>query len=267
VPESPGRETVLATEDLAWVVRGRPIVAGVDLVVERGECIAVVGPNGAGKTSLLRLMSGLTRPTSGRVVLANDPLESLPRREIARRLAYVPQLRPNRIPLTVEQMVLLGRYAHWTGRRMAPTVDDFEAVRRALERVGLETLRHRRMDRLSGGEQQGVFLAACLSQESEILVLDEPTTHLDPRHQRDVAALIVGLSRESDRTIVCATHDLNFASLVADRIIGLRDGRVEASGPPAEVIEPTILERLFGARFAIFSGGPRPMTVLDLEQR
>jgi iron complex transport system ATP-binding protein len=212
-------------------------------------------------------MSGLLQPSAGKILLAGEPIDSLPRREVARRVAYVPQLRPNRIPLTAEQMVLLGRYPHWRGRRIAPAAEDFAAVRRVLATAGLENLSGRRMDRLSGGEQQRVFLAACLAQESDTLVLDEPTTHLDPRHQRDIATLIVELSHEAERTIICATHDLNFASLIADRVIGLRDGVIAAAGSPAEVIEPGVLRQLFAAEFEIFSGGTRPMTVLHLEGR
>jgi iron complex transport system ATP-binding protein len=123
------------------------------------------------------------------------------------------------------------------------------------------------MDRLSGGEQQGIFLAACLAQEAETLVLDEPTTHLDPRHQRDVAGLILDLSREAGRTIVCATHDLNFASLIASRIVALKEGEILLSGTPAEVLAPDSLLELFGTRFETFLGGERPMTVLRLEER
>ena len=258
---------ILEMRDVEWVVGERRIVGAVDLAVARGECLAIVGPNGAGKTSLLRLMAGLQTPTSGEVLLEDSSLAALARREVARRVAYVPQLRPSRIPLTVEQMVLLGRYPHWKRQKLAPTIEDFAVVRQALERVGLESLAGRRMDRLSGGEQQGVFIAACLAQESETLVLDEPTTHLDPRHQRDVAGLILDLSREASRTVICATHDLNFASLIADRIVGLRDGLIAASGSPAEMLDPLALQGLFDARFETVSGGDRPMTVLRLEQQ
>jgi iron complex transport system ATP-binding protein len=258
---------ILEARDVEWVVGERRIVGAVDLEVAHGECLTIVGPNGAGKTSVLRLIAGLQKPTGGEVLLEGTSLTALARREVARRVAYVPQLRPNRIPLTVEQMVLLGRYPHWKRQKIAPTIEDFAVVREALDRVGLESLAGRRMDRLSGGEQQGVFLAACLAQQAETLVLDEPTTHLDPRHQRDVAALILGLSREASRTIVCATHDLNFASLIADRIVGLRDGLITASGPPAEMLDPLALQRLFDARFETVSGGDRPMTVLRLEHQ
>ncbi|MDH3255085.1 MAG: ABC transporter ATP-binding protein [Acidobacteriota bacterium] len=249
-----------------WAPGGRGILGPIDLEVEPGECLVVVGPNGAGKTTLLRVAAGLLQPVAGEVFLDGQSLPSLARRAVARRIAYVPQVRPAHIPLTVEQMVLLGRYPHWQRRKIAPTVEDFAVVRQALERVGLETVAARRLDRLSGGEQQGVFIAACLAQEAGILVLDEPTTHLDPGHQQDVASLILDVSREAERTILCATHDLNFASLIADRIVGLRAGVVAASGAPADVLEPQCLHRLFEARFDVFVGGERPMTVLRLER-
>lgn len=260
-------ERLVELAGVGWKARGRRVLQRVNLDVFRGECVAVVGPNGAGKTSLLRILAGLERPTEGAVSLQDVSLSSLSRRRVARRIAYVPQLRPNRIPLTVDQMVMLGRYPHWRRQQIAPTPKDFEAVRQALQRVGLEELSDRRMDRLSGGEQQGIFLAACLAQEAETLVLDEPTTHLDPRHQRDVAGLILDLSREAGRTIVCATHDLNFASLIASRIVALKEGEILLSGTPAEVLDPNSLLELFGARFETFLGGERPMTVLRLEER
>lgn len=261
----PKGQPVLETRSLVWSVGGRDIVAGIDLGVGRGECVAIIGPNGAGKTSLLRLLSGLRSPTSGDILLDGERLPSLPRREVARRIAYVPQLRPNRIPLSVEQMVLLGRYPHWSGTRIAPAAEDFVAVRAALERVGLGGLAERRMDRLSGGEQQGVFLAACLAQEAPTLILDEPTTHLDPRHQRQIASLVLKLNREEGLGVVLATHDLNFAAMLAHRVVALLEGEVVGDGPPGELLRPEKLTELFQAPFTVVREGARPVTLLEMD--
>ena len=241
----------------------RRILGPLDLELRRGECLAVVGPNGAGKTTLLRLVTGLLAPSEGELRWGEAPYAGLGRLELARRIAYVPQVRPTRVPLTVEQLVLLGRYPHLGRWRLAPRAEDFAAVERALARVGVEELRRRPLTKLSGGELQTVYVAAALAQGSELLVLDEPTTHLDPRHQREIAALLQGLAGE--RTVLTATHELNFASLVADRVLGLRQGAVRALGPPAEVLNREVLMELFEAPFETVRGGQRPVTVLGLE--
>ncbi len=279
--------TLVAARALEWTAGGRRILGPLDLEVRRGECVAVVGPNGAGKTTLLRLVTGVLAPSHGRLELAGRPFAGLARREIARRIAYVPQIRPLRVPLTVERLVLLGRYPHLTRSRVAPTASDFEVARRAMDDVGVAGLAERPVDELSGGERQAAYIAAALAQEGELLVLDEPTTHLDPSHQQEIAALVrrlgaevgkpgdsgdpgdsaaSGDARQGGRTVLLATHDLNFASLVADRILALREGRILASGPPARLLRPELLGELFGAPFEIVRGGERPVTVLDLHR-
>ncbi len=247
-----------------WSAGGRSILGPIDLEVGRGECLVVVGPNGAGKTTLLRLVSGLLEPAPGAIFWQHTRLAALGRRQLARRIAYVPQLRPSRIPLSVAQLVLLGRYPHMARFQLAPGRSDFAAVGRALRRVGLEALRDRPVDQLSGGERQSVFIAAALAQEAELLVLDEPTTHLDPSHQREIARLIRSFNRDLGRTVLAATHDLNFASLIADRVVALRAGEILACEPPASAMRPELLERLFDAPFEIVRGGARPMTMLEL---
>ena len=238
----------------------------IDLDVAAGECLIVVGPNGAGKTTLLRLLTGLLSPSAGDVAWRGTSLRSLPRRRLARHLAYVPQIRPARVPLSVEEVVLLGRYPHLGRLQLAPRPEDYAAVREALEQVGIETLRRRPVDELSGGERQSVYIAAALAQEAEVLVLDEPTTHLDPRHQREVVELLARLARGSERTVVAATHDLTFAALVADRLVALAGGRVTAIGTPAEILRSEVLEELFGSRFRLVGDAARPIPVLRLEE-
>ncbi len=257
-------EPVLAARHLSWEASGRLILGPLDLEVRRHESLVVVGPNGAGKTTLLRLLAGLLRPTRGEILLDGRPCRSLSRRQLARRIAYVPQLRPHRVPLTVEEVVLLGRYPYLSAWQIAPGPGDFAAVAEALAMVGIEPLRERRLDELSGGERQAVYIAAALAQQSEILILDEPTTHLDPSHQRDTAALLLRLQRQGGRTFVVATHDLNFASMVADRILALARGRTLACDRPAAILRPEVLGELFGAPFAVVRGGERPVTLLDL---
>jgi iron complex transport system ATP-binding protein len=223
-----------------------------------------VGSNGAGKTTLLRLLTGLLRPSGGELRYGDRPYTALSRRELARRIAYVPQIRPSRVPLKVEEVVLLGRYPHLSRLQIAPRTADFAAVDEALTVVGIAGLRGRPVDELSGGERQAVYIAAALAQQAELLVLDEPTLHLDARHQHDLASLLLRLKSDADRTVVLATHDLNLASLLGDRLLALVAGQPLACGPPAEIVKPDLLACLFQARFDIVRGGDRPVTVLDL---
>ncbi len=244
-------ESVLLTaRQLEWRAGERTILGPLDLDVRRGECLAVVGSNGAGKTTLLRLLTGLLRPSGGELRYGDRPYTALSRRELARRIAYVPQIRASRVPLKVEEVVLLGRYPHLSRMQIAPRAADFAAVEEALAVVG--------------GERQAVYIAAALAQQSELLVLDEPTLHLDARHQHDLAGLLLRLKSGADRTVVLATHDLNLASLLGDRLLALVAGVPLACGPPAEIVNPDLLDCLFQARFEIVRGGERPVTVLDL---
>ena len=255
-------EPLLTARGLGWRAGGRSILGPIDLELARGECLAVVGPNGAGKTTLLRLAAGLLEPAGGELSWQGRAYSGMTRRELARRIAYVPQVRPARVPLTVEQLVLLGRFPHLSRWQLAPRAEDFAAVERALERVDALELRRRPLGELSGGELQAAYVAAALAQGAELLVLDEPTTHLDPRHQREIAALLQRLAGE--RTVLTATHELNFASLVADRVLGLRRGLALACGPPGEVLREPVLGELFEAPFETVRGGERPVTVLAL---
>lgn len=256
---------LVSARGLTWETGGRRVVGPVDLDVAPGRCLVLVGPNGAGKTSLLRLLTGLLAPSAGHVAWQGTPYRRLSRRQLARHLAYVPQIRPARVPLSVEEVVLLGRHPHLGRLQIAPRPADYAAVHAALERVGIAELAPRPVDELSGGERQSVYIAAALAQEAELLVLDEPTTHLDPRHQGEVASLLARLARDGARTVVAATHDLTFAALVADRLVTLAGGRVTADGSPREILRPEVLEELFGSRFRLVGGADRPIPVLELE--
>jgi iron complex transport system ATP-binding protein len=255
---------LLAARGLNWRAGARTILGPLDLDVLAGECLMVVGPNGAGKTTLLRLLTGLLAPAAGEIRYRGRPFAGLSRRQRARHIAYVPQVRPASVPLTVFEVVLLGRYPHLSPLQLAPRAADFAAVETALSVVGIADLRERPLDELSGGERQAVYIAAALAQEAEMLVLDEPTTHLDARHQRDVAALLLKLKAETGLTVVAATHDLNLASLLGDRLLALSGGRALAVGSPAEILRPELLADLFDTDFELVRGGERPVTLLQL---
>jgi iron complex transport system ATP-binding protein len=204
-----------------------------------------VGPNGAGKTTLLRAATGLLRPTGGRVELDGEPVGSIPRDRLAKTIAVVPGQGALPFSMRVEEVVALGRIPH-EDRFTGPTDADREAVARAMTRAGIEHLRGRDARELSLGERQLVLIATALAQEGRLLILDEPTVHLDLRHQVEVLQLLGGLSRRDGITVVAVLHDLALAAAIFPRLILLHEGRIVADGPPAEVLAPGLVQGVYG---------------------
>jgi iron complex transport system ATP-binding protein len=208
----------------------------------------LLGPNGAGKSTLLRLLAGVLVPGAGDVLLAGVPLRRSSRRALARRIAVLPQRLEVAFDAEVESLVGLGRTPHrsplgaWWGPRPA----DRAAVEAALQATDTARFRDRTFQELSGGEQQRVALALALAQEADVLLLDEPTSHLDPHQAQAVLDLVAALRRERALTVVAVFHDLNLAALYAGRIVVLHQGTLLADGPPAEVLRAEVLDRAFG---------------------
>ncbi len=231
----------LAATDASWLADGRAIVDAVSLAVAEGETLGLIGPNGSGKSSLLRLLAGLRRVASGVVTLGGEEIGALPRRSIARRLAFVEQHSTTEAPLTVRQVVALGRTPHRGA--LAPWRDsDGEAIAAALATVGLTGWEGRRWSTLSGGERQRVQIARALAQDPRELLLDEPTNHLDVRHQIEILGLVARLPV----TAVVALHDLNLAAMFCDRLAVLRAGRLVALGTPEAVLTEARVAEVFG---------------------
>jgi len=230
------------------------VLNGVDLEVGEGELLAIIGPNGAGKSTLLRSLDGLQSPYEGRVEIDGRPVNGLPRRELARVISYVPQTDVPADGYTVRAFVEMGRYpylAAWS----ALTEEDRRAVDEALELTETVHLAARSMKTLSGGERQRVWIAAALAQGGAILLLDEPTSFLDYRHQVQVLDLLGRLHAEGGYTVVAVTHDLNGLVADADSVLGLVDGRVEYSGSPRELFDAAVLSRIYGNDFVLVAGG------------
>ena len=235
----------IRVERLTVAYRGRPAISDVDLSIEPGERIALVGPNGAGKSTLLRAIAGLVDPTAGSIELAGSPISSLDRLAIARRLAVVPQLSSLPFATTVEDVVALGRLPHEHPiRGLRPA--DRAAVAAAIDRVGVGHLLGRDARELSLGERQLVLLAMAMAQEAPTLVLDEPTVHLDLRHQVDVMELLADLNQRDGRTVVAVLHDLGLAAHFFPRVVVIERGRIVADGPPAESLTPDRIRDVFG---------------------
>jgi iron complex transport system ATP-binding protein len=222
-----------------------PVLRGVDLTVDAGERLALIGPNGAGKSTLLRVAAGLLPPQRGEVELVGRPLAGLDRMAVARRLAVVPQEPSLPFAATVEEIVGLGRLPHEDPFRGARPADR-AAIAAAIERVGVGHLLGRDARELSLGERQLVLIALAVAQAAPILVLDEPTVHLDLRHQVSTMELLVDLNARDGTTIVAVLHDLSLAVHFFPRIVLLDGGLVAGDGPPATVLSPERIREVFG---------------------
>ncbi|NNJ11825.1 ABC transporter ATP-binding protein [Chloroflexales bacterium ZM16-3] len=239
----------LAAEGLRCVLGGRDVLDEVRLQVRPGEVLALIGPNGAGKTTLLRALARLLRPLGGAVSLEGQDIWRLRPRPVARRLALAPQ-GADLWPLTVEQFVGLGRAPH-RGWLMPLGPDDHAAVRAAMGRTGLESMRERQVTELSGGEQRRAILARALAQEPRVLLLDEPTAALDLKYQAAILAMARRLAHEDGLAVVVTLHDLNQAAGVADRLALLAHGRVQAVGAPDEVLTAELISATYEVPVAV----------------
>jgi len=239
---------------------------GLSFAVERGEVFGVIGPNSAGKTSLLRLLTRVLLPQRGEIRLDGRRVSALRSWELAREVAVVPQEAPRPFPFTVEQLVLMGRYPH-APRRFFEDTDDAAAARAAMAATETLALAPLPLEQLSGGERQRALLARALAQEPRLLVLDEPTAHLDLRYQAETAALLRRLNRERGMTILLVSHDLNLAAELCDRLLLLRAGEIARVGAAVDVLEQGLLERVFGCRVTVDkSASGRPVVQLAYER-
>lgn len=223
----------------------RTALRGVDLSIDAGEAVAIIGPNGGGKTTLLRCLAGTLTPSAGRVLLWDRPVATYGRMEIARRVAVLPQSIELPTGVLVSDVVGMGRAPH-ARRLWGSSADDRAAVDRALLDAGAADLTDRRVEELSGGERQRVVVALALAQEPELLLLDEPTAHLDVAHVAALLASITRLQAIRGMSVVVVLHDLVLAGIWAPRIVILDGGRIAADGPPDEALRPGLVRDAYG---------------------
>ena len=245
---------ILDVRDLTFAVGRKTILDRVTFTVKDGDYVSIIGPNGAGKTSLIRCLNRINRIASGAITVAGTPLHELDQREIARIMSYVPQADGRDAPFSVYDFVLMGRYPHrsaLSGLRR----EDHDAVEAALASTHIEAFAERSLATLSGGEQQKVFIAAALAQEAKILLLDEPTTFLDYRHQVEVRTLLHRLNRERGITIIAVTHDADAAVFSSHRVLALKHGALVFDGAPEELLDPEVLENIYDTAFRIVRDG------------
>jgi len=254
-------ESRVAVEDLSVRIGEAEILRGVSLTVGRGEFLTVIGPNGAGKSTLLRCLDGILVPSEGRVLIDDCSIADFGRRELARTVSYVPQPDAGPLDFSVRSFVEMGRFPH-VSAWAALTVDDAEAVSGAMELTGVAELADRSMSSLSGGERQRASIAAALAQGGSVLLLDEPTSFLDYRHQVQILDLLDRLHDENGMTIVAVTHDLNSTVASSDWVLALKDGRVAATGKPAELLDTDALAAIYDTRFRLIEGGHRGLPLV-----
>ncbi|MGI8998753.1 MAG: ABC transporter ATP-binding protein [Candidatus Limnocylindria bacterium] len=234
--------------DVSYEIDGsarRPVLRGLDLLVASGELVALLGPNGSGKTTFLRAIAGTLRRDAGRLALFGRDLDDWRPVELARRVAVLPQSLMLPDGFRVAELVEMGRAPHAT-RWFGSSAEDAVAVERALADADALDLAERQADELSGGERQRVLVAMALAQQPELLLLDEPTLHLDVAHQASLLATVSRLRVRRGLTVIAVLHDLNLAAAHAGRVVVLGSGRVVADGDPASVLQPGLIREVYG---------------------
>ena len=243
--ESNARKTaILEMQSLSFGYDGKPVLTDVSLVIGEGEFVALIGPNGSGKTTLLKILLGLLTAEQGAVLLDNQPLASLPPAERAKKIAYVSQQPAPSFPLTVFELVSLGRYPY--ASRFRSSAEDIAAVEEAIAVTDSIHVKDRNFGALSGGERQKALIARALAQSKHILLLDEPTVHLDLYYQLQILRTLKELCREHRSTVVAVLHDLNLVSLFADKALMLGSGKIHAYGSVEDVVNEKNIHEVFG---------------------
>jgi iron complex transport system ATP-binding protein len=241
---------ILSADNVSLDFRDKSILSNVSLKVSAGEFFVIIGPNGAGKTSLLKILSGLQKTQDGSVVLKGENISNYTRRNISKILAIVPQHIEIGFPFTVKETVIMGRTPH-LGILGMEGKNDFHIAEEAMEFTEVYHLADRKLFQLSGGELQRVIIARAICQQPEIILLDEPTTALDPAHQLKIMDLMERFRRQHNTTIIMVSHDLNLASMYGDRLLLLKEGRVVKTGDPKTVLNKSLLEESYGCQMMV----------------
>ncbi|HUU30353.1 MAG TPA: ABC transporter ATP-binding protein [archaeon] len=259
-------ETVLEIENYSLYGGRKQILKDVSLTVRRSDYLSIIGPNGAGKTTLLRCLTRILTGGKGRITLCGRKLESYGQKELARLVSYVPQLDGRILPFTVEEFVSMGRYPYLSPFSSL-TDEDKTIVRRILEMTSTARFADHRMVTLSGGERQKVFIAAALAQGADILLLDEPTSFLDYKHQVEITGLLETLNRADGKTILAVTHDINNAVLSCNRILALKDGAVVFQGTAGELMRKDLLESIYDTAFLFIDHPQEGLPIIRPQER
>lgn len=249
-------EHAIALDGVSLSVGDKCIIDSISLTLKPGEMTALLGANGAGKTTLIKCLIGILKPQAGHITILDSPIQSYSRTALARAIAYVPQLLEAKIDFTVLEFVMMSRYAHQSGFGYNDPTGVAIATQ-SLKKVEMQSFSKRTMHTLSGGERQKVCIAAALAQQSPILVLDEPTAHLDPHQRDEIHSLLVHVAQQEKLSVLAVTHDLNWASMDFDSIYGMKNGQIILSGSVDTALNQKSLHKLFGVNFTLV---PHPVT-------
>ena len=241
---------ILDIKDIFLIYRDYFILKNISFQVNKGEFFVIIGPNGAGKTSLLKIISGLVKAHQGQVLVSGRNIKSYSRRTLSQVLALVPQQTDIGFPFSVKEAVIMGRTPH-LGIFGMESQKDYDIAREAMAFTETAHLAERKLFQLSGGELQRVIIARAICQQPEIILLDEPTTALDPSHQLKIMDLMAKFRKERGTTIIMVSHDLNLASMYGDRLLLLKDGKVVKTGDPQIVLEKELLEKTYGCKMLV----------------
>ena len=226
------------------------VLKELSLNILSGNFFTIIGPNGSGKTTLMKILAGILKPLSGQIDISGRNLKQYTPKNLAKKISYVPQSIEITFPFTVLEVVLMGRSPHH-GILALENQHDMDLANEAMAFTGVEALAHRKMDELSGGEQQRVIIARAICQEPQIILLDEPTASLDIAHQVKIMDLMEKLKTEKKMTVIMVSHDVNLAAMYADTILLMDKGRVVKIGTAAEVLTFTILEKIYGCKILV----------------
>lgn len=247
-------------DDIYFKYSDQWVIEDISFNICEGEFFGIIGPNGSGKSSLLKLISKIHTPQSGRIYLRGTDIKSVGREELSRTVSYIPQESSFLFPYTVAETVSMGRFPHLKGKFFEDSHDK-RVVAEAMTWVGVDSLRDRAITDISGGEKQRTIIARGLAQEPDILIMDEPTTSLDIGHQMDIFNLLSRLNVERKMTIITSLHDLNLGSQYCDKLMLINKGRISAIGTPLEVITEENIRNVYGCNAIVDknpeSGTPR----------
>jgi iron complex transport system ATP-binding protein len=241
---------ILEVRDLSAGYDNGYVIQGISLAVEPGEFVAILGRNGSGKSTLIKAVQNLLAKVGGKVLCDGEDVFRMSPRRVASRIAYVPQLAEPVFEYTVEEIVLMGRFAR-QGRLEKASAEDEAAVAEAMRLTEIGSLGGKKLAQLSGGERQRVFIARALAQDTPLLLLDEPSLHLDICYQTEVYDILESLQKDKGRAIVAAEHNINLAASYAGRLVFLKNGSVAAEGTPAETLTAANIREIFGAEVDI----------------
>jgi len=237
---------IVEVEDLSAGYGDGFVIHDLDFSLEAGEFVTILGKNGSGKSTLIKTLLGLLKNVAGRAKVAGQDISRLNSRQIAKIVAYVPQIFDATFEFTVQEIIHMGRYAH-QGRFERPTPEDERTIEEVMRSARVSPLKDKKLAHLSGGERQRVFIARALAQDTPLLFLDEPSSHLDISYQLDVYRLLKRLQEEKGKTILCTEHNINLAIPFSNRIMFLKDGRIHSLGPPRDLITGESIRDVFAA--------------------